>query len=123
VFDAFAKVYADMDVDCEKVGSVEGFDSCTGVYTSSSAASSGGAIAGIVFAVLAIVCVFVYISYRRLKKRKDCEQAPEFRRSTKGVMNHDSDILGGHLNDASIIDGDEAFVRRLQVEADSLSMT
>lgn len=123
VFDAFAKVYADMNVACEKVGSVDGIDACTGVSTSSSAALSGGGIAGIVFAVLAVVAVIVYIVYRYLQRTKEGEQAPIFRRSTKGVMNHDSDILGGHLNDASVIDGDEAFAHRLQVEADSMSMT
>ena len=60
---------------------------------------------------------------RKRDRKKAEEQAPMFRRSGLGVMNHDSDLLGGRHNDAAVLDGDEAFVHRLQVRADSQSLT
>jgi hypothetical protein len=125
VINSFAKVYSGMDVDCEKVGKVSGVDTCTGANQSSSSSKlSGGAIFGIIFTIAIVIALLSWLFIRGRKERKKkqgAELAPMFRRSN-GVMNHNSDILGGKHNDAAIIDGDEAFVHRMQHQADALSM-
>jgi hypothetical protein len=127
VFNAFAKSYSGMSVDCVQLGTVESYDPCTGVDSSK---VSGGAVAAIVICVLLVVAlgVFLLVRRRKLKKRRGGlpdmpEQSLGFRRS-KGVMNHDSDLLAGKHNDAAIIDGEEHYgERRMQYEADDLSLT
>lgn len=124
VFNAFADAYVSLEIDCKKIGSIEGIDSCTGVQVSqASASSNAGAIAGIIIGIMVVLGLVTFLVFRKRQRMKGEEQAPMFKRAKNGVMNHDSDILGGKLDDASITDGDEAFVRRLQVEADAMSMT
>jgi hypothetical protein len=88
--------YVSLEVDCKKIGSIEGIDSCTGVQVSqASASSNAGAIVGIIIGIMAVLGLVTYLVLRKRKRMKAEEQAPMFKRAKNGVMNHDSDILGG----------------------------
>lgn len=120
VFRAFAQVYSGLNVDCRMLGSIEGRDPCDG----SGGGGSGtdiGLIVGVSLAVIAALTVGVCFFVRRNRMKRNHETSPLFVKSN-GVLNHnhDSDLLSGKLNDADVIDSDEAFDKRIRKQVGEL---
>ena len=99
VWNAFARAYGRMGVECELVGNTSSFDACTGATSpeeESQKSDNVGMIVGIVVGILAVLGIIVFVYYYDKKKKKKYldENRPKFV-APKGELNHTPDQMEG----------------------------
>jgi hypothetical protein len=99
VWNAFARAYGPMGVECELVGATESFDACAGATSPSDVNENTDNLAmilGIVLGVIAALAIgaFLYFFDKKKKQKSLAENRPSFV-PAKGELNHTPDQLTG----------------------------
>lgn len=110
VWNAFARAYGHMGIECELVGATDSFDACTGATSPSEVnqkSDNVGMIVGIVVGILAVlgIIVFLYFFEKKKKKKYLDENRPKFI-APKGEMNHAPDRMEGGTYTAGDVEND-----------------
>jgi hypothetical protein len=110
VWNAFAKAFGHMGIECELVGATESFDSCMGATSPSDVNGNNDNLAmilGIVLGILGALAIGVFLFYFDKKKKKQmmAENRPSFL-PPKGELNHTPDQLMGSTYIAGEPDSD-----------------
>lgn len=101
VFSAFAKVYPDMNVDCELIGTIDGNDPCQGVVSNQESDQLLWIILGTVLGFFALCCCVFYLRTRKQTHQLLPENNPRFIIPETGELNHSMDLLEKAFSSAS----------------------
>ena len=109
IFNAFARAYGNMNVNCEDIGTADKYDACSNATSPGGPKdTNAGMIVGIIIGVLAVAAIAAFIWYDRKWKRKAQDEQPIFIQP-KGEMNYTPDRMTGDAYTAAQVDCEEGY--------------
>ena len=93
VFGAFANVYFDLNVDCELIGTIDGYDPCAGVVSEQGPDQVLWIVLGTLLGVCTLCSCVMFVRVRQQKSLRLPENNPRFMMPETGELNHSMDLL------------------------------